>query len=823
LCREALLIEPIDPHSHRIARSFAWLAAAWAPVTLAAMLGLGLIYFQRKGTAFPLGSSLYLSLGVILCGWILYGLVGYCLQAGRGHPNRWAAGLNAFLFKPTTLLTAYIFLVELVAGCLGILFWLKAGVFLPTYSGGLPVLVWILLSSLCALAFFVRVDRRLKPRLKNAFGAILQEPVIAALAVALSVLVAWIASQSFLLALESRKDPLAHSFIVQILPFILPVLGLNLCLLLSGLLPEKSPPHPPSPDGVVSRFAARMKSSPLLASFLLSLALFLIVFSAFRLGYGSYDDTTMIAMASGYLGGQPTPFLVFSNVLFGLVLQPLFRLNPHVNWAVVLYIAAHFLALWALVWIIFTRLMRPFHRVVALVVVVLFASYFLIHITFTTTAAMAAIAGLALILTALRTQARMLSKPFLAGVGLAFLASLIRLDSLELVLVLLIPGLIVSLRKPQLRKLVPGFLILGLVLIAGLAFDRLYMRQLPDWSAYEDYNLARSDLQDTPRFGNGAGAIQALGWSQNDVTMFSAWFFPDPHTYSLHNLRYIAQHSFASRGDIGSLARFVFDRIVGLQVLPFCGVVLVSWLGLWLSRRSRRSGIVPYVLGATFVGMVFYLSWTMKLPERVLLPSLAAVAILPLGLMDGFGETQHGDTPGPDRVNAHIRFGTTLMLGSLLLLSAFILAQNAAASRLNVQRQQAYRQILTDLDRLQASGAIRQPALLVSPGLGFPWEWADPLGLNYPHLQYLPLNWDTFSPPYNQILRQHHLQTVYQGLYQNENVYLIGRADLTPGIIQFIHQRDGVRLQARRIYSLPQGLGDVEYTGAELVQLVKKP
>ena len=87
---------------------------------------------------------------------------------------------------------------------------------------------------------------------------------------------------------------------------------------------------------------------PWVAAFLSSAAFFAIIFLFFRPGYAVGDDISIISLASGYLGGKPLPFLVYSNVLLGFILNPLYASAPTLNWEILFFIVIN----------LFVRLLR---------------------------------------------------------------------------------------------------------------------------------------------------------------------------------------------------------------------------------------------------------------------------------------------------------------------------------------------------------------------------------------------------------------------------------------------------------------------------------
>ena len=100
---------------------------------------------------------------------------------------------------------------------------------------------------------------------------------------------------------------------------------------------------------------------PWLASLLVAIAFFILYLFVFRPGYQVDDDITMIQLASGYLGGTPVPFMVFSNVILGFLLNFLYRLPTNLNWEILFFLGINFLSVWSLVNIVFSLPLKSVH------------------------------------------------------------------------------------------------------------------------------------------------------------------------------------------------------------------------------------------------------------------------------------------------------------------------------------------------------------------------------------------------------------------------------------------------------------------------------
>jgi hypothetical protein len=557
--------------------------------------------------------------------------------------------------------------------------------------------------------------------------------------------------------------------------------------------------------------------TPWLAGLLCALVFFILYLIVFRPGYQVDDDITMIQLASGYLGGQPVPFMVFSNVVLGFLLNFLYRLPTHLNWEIWLFFTLNFLSVWCLVYIIFSLPLKSTYKFFGVLVVFLSESLFLLNITFTTTATFAVISGFVSILAAAYKGFHFPRRMFVFGGLLILTGSLVRIESFLLVLLLIFPSSLVAYRFFHLKNLIVGSGVAILVVALFYLFNLFYVKSSPQWNSFSTYNDVRSQLQDTPRvrLSNIKDSYTSVGWNFNDFRLFMSWFFPDEKLFSLSNLRYLVLHIPGTEKNILSAALSYFypsPYFDDLDSLPYFFMIAAGLISLGLFPSLRKAVWPLLFLLLTFLILVFYLIWTEKVPLRVWDSFLATVSVS--GLFILLWATVGADQP--QEKNAF-----RLVVPVLLCLAALIALYYAIAlTELNVARQTAYQNELSDLKTLQAQGKIQSRALIVSPAMGIPLVWSNPMFLELPGVQYIELGWLTFSPPYYTVLHEFDVQSLPAGFYQNDNVYIMVKANLRNSLVEFIADHARVRVVPQLIYSAPNYDFDPDYNNVKLYKLI---
>ncbi len=572
----------------------------------------------------------------------------------------------------------------------------------------------------------------------------------------------------------------------------------------------------------------RVESSlrPWIASLLLAAAFFLLHLLVFRPGYQVDDDVTMISLASGYLGGTPVPFLIFSNVLLGFLLNFLYGLPTNLNWEILLFVALNFFSVWCLVYLVLSFPLKTDGKIVGVFAVLLADSYFLLSITFTTIAAFAAIAGFCSMLAAAHRDFHIGRRFYFFGGTLLFVGGLIRIESILLVLLSTGLSMILMNRLFDLKSLSMAFAGIGLIVLGSFLFNKFYVQAHAEWQAFYAYNDVRSLIQDTPRirdpekFRNIAGQI---GWYPVDARMFASWFIADEKIFSLNNLQYLANHlPGKEKNPFSAAVSYFYPRTDPVELssvsYPYILIVVAAFL-LAASYSSLQRAALPLLALILSVAILFvYLVWTQKVPARVWYSFLATAAVFGFFIVAwSKANAAESQIRGPEILKL-----MGLFFVSALMLAALVLATLRAvvASATNIEKQNDYQEILSNLNSLQAQGKIQQDALIVIPAMGIPLEWANPMTLDFPKVQVLELGWLAFSPPYRDVLRQYDSYPLLIGLYERDNVYLMARANLLGGIVQFVQIHTGVVLRADPVFVVDYpGLDNGTYTNMVLYKL----
>ena len=404
--------------------------------------------------------------------------------------------------------------------------------------------------------------------------------------------------------------------------------------------------------------------------------------------------------------------------------------------------------------------------------------------------------------------------------GLLILAgSLIRIESFLLVLLLIFPSLIITHRFFDLKNLIISSLISILVVALFYLFNTIYVKSFPQWDSFYVYNNVRSELQDTPRvhLSNVKNAYYDVGWNFNDYKLFMSWFFPDEQLFSISNLQYLVIHiPGTERNVFGAALSYFYPKpfFDDVDSFPYFFMITAGLFALVIYPQLRKAIWPLAALLLTFLILIFYLIWIEKVPVRVWDSFLATTTVFSLFIL--LWVKLNADLPDSHRRNV---FAFTVPV-LLCVASLFALYYAVTTTQLNVQRQTAYQNVLSDLKTLQTQGKIQSNVLIVSPAMGIPLVWSNPIFLDLPRAQYIEMGWLTFSPSYYSALHEFNIQSLPAGFYQKDNVYLMVKASLIESVIEYIFDHTGVVVVPQLIYSMPNHDFDTAYNIVKLYKLI---
>jgi hypothetical protein len=301
---------------------------------------------------------------------------------------------------------------------------------------------------------------------------------------------------------------------------------------------------------LVGSFEQFARRAPGCFSLLTVAGLFALALATLSPSYDTKDDPWMAMFAAGKgasLG--PDEHLVFTNVVIGLAVKFLYTVLPAIAWYGLYLTTTQYLALAAILYgVIASGYSRLRLALFALFFAIVGIVYFN-NVQFTSTAALAAQAGLLLWLVAAQRrqanpQSRMIAQ-LASGLALLVLASLIRLESMIGTVLIAVPAVAITiwpLRKATLIPLVASAT-LGAAMISGFAaYNDAYYNRDPGWREFLRFNKTRVKFNDygwtryTPETAHVFGAV---GWSENDHALIADWFFDNAQVYSEAHLEQV--------------------------------------------------------------------------------------------------------------------------------------------------------------------------------------------------------------------------------------------------------------------------------------------
>jgi len=514
--------------------------------------------------------------------------------------------------------------------------------------------------------------------------------------------------------------------------------------------------------------------------------------------YQTNDDVGLSFWSEGVgFCDVPTPYLLFSNYLYGQLLALLNGWAQAVNWYRVCGEAIHALATTVLAWAVLRSDFRL--RTAVLLVAHLLAFDLLYWRTpqFTVTAFVAAEAGVFLVFRAIAAGER--PGPLTVGAAalLIGIGTLVRGQSAYLVLVLSVPlfcGALLFRPRRGAGAAATFLLTAGVVAGALAGYDHLRYQQVAGWREFGEFNRLRAEFNDYGRvqYDEQTRPIFAdVGWSRNDFAMFCGWAFQDRERFSVPRLRTILANAPPRQGWLTHRLRI---GIAGMQFGPEGHLMLLvlaaSLLAIRWDRR-RALWVCATLLGC--LCMAAFLLVRMKLPPRVWHPmlgfcnlaALMAAVSPPLGA--GFSRWQN--------------WPTALVLVAVLALlpGEFNRArsESQAFQRVNEKWLAALAALDPQPDQLYVCWGAQFPYELLSPD--------DNLDC-VRNLKILPLGTSLRTPTTDARQAQFGITDLYRALYEKENVFLVAGQPSVEAYRTYVREHYGVEVRARPVFSADLGM-----------------
>ena len=302
----------------------------------------------------------------------------------------------------------------------------------------------------------------------------------------------------------------------------------------------------------------KLRNNNTICALVINIIIIIIYFSLFNIVLETNDEFAFSAFLSGAYG-ESSPYMVFSNVFYGMFLKIFYSLEIGVNWYSIFQILLNFISFSVITYIILMRTEKYERKIIrcifcfSLVLFLGYQHYYLMQ--FTKSAYLIALAGILSILYALNDNRS--NKWVVFGCLLVLFGSFIRFSSVYVVLAFAFfrcaYDLIIlqrfSLKKnyivKNIRYVVSFFIMLVLIFGFDIADNMMYKHNTnsEQWTYYNQYNVARSELLDygIPDYEKHKEEYYKLGLSEVDIKMLNNWTFSDPEVFNLETLEKIIE------------------------------------------------------------------------------------------------------------------------------------------------------------------------------------------------------------------------------------------------------------------------------------------
>jgi hypothetical protein len=338
----------------------------------------------------------------------------------------------------------------------------------------------------------------------------------------------------------------------------------------------------------------------------------------FKFRYEVDDDYFMLLFASGKYSGVCDPHLVFINYIYGLLLTFLYSNYASIEWYTLLFVIIHIFSLSVISWYVFNGKRKVLYKILFIGLIYVIEMRLIMLFQFTTTAAIATLAGVILICSKKWYQN-------LVGVFFVVIGSLIRFEASLLVLFVVSPFFLKFFFQNN-RFTLSNQLVF---LIAGVTFSLLFKfidykvyQSDPEWKCYQEYNRLRGQINDNPNSGLIINNLPH-GINKCDYQLLLN-FFIDAKTLNLSKIRLI--NSQLKHVEVTNKLSNIYPSLRKFTFVLF--VICSIWLIILVSTKEIINKCRLIFSMIIFIFAISYVSLDATLKDRVFYSALLPLIII---------------------------------------------------------------------------------------------------------------------------------------------------------------------------------------------------
>jgi hypothetical protein len=531
--------------------------------------------------------------------------------------------------------------------------------------------------------------------------------------------------------------------------------------------------------------------------------------------YGINDDVIIKSWLSGDYTGNPEFFVrgqATPRILFGHVVSFLYRNFPGFEWFSLLLLASVIIS-WSLIFVLVNKLsegrIRIYSNLASILFYIVFFSSYFITPTYTAAAFLPSTSAL-LLLIYLVYQEKLNVKYVIFVSFWLFWGFSIRSESalFSIISVSSLLCYLLYLHWSSLRITLLAALYFGFFVLAGEVAERQVYNSNISWQNYKDFESARYQIQDNLIERNLSSNPTNYGWTEAEYLIFDDYLYADPTIFTTDKLKQATDSELNDTNVVFSSLFRDFQENSRNPLSPWTGVIaaliifgvtsiLIRPQRMWAAVCSRLFFLTPIFLS------FFYISTTLRLPERVVISTLYLIfmVILTTILLENKGSR--------DKENSNNFPGFILSLLGLVLIYAEL--ENTQNWIIERHKNSFYR----DFWNYQVSLIDKLPSntLLVGNQSQIKSDWAYPYSRQDfdSNFNYLTLGWHTFSPHWDKRKNEFGFQNIniLRDLPTDKRIIWIGNDSSVESLKLYVKEKLDIELNPQILYTL--NIGDFEY------------